>query len=310
MFSRFLISASLAFVGLWATPAHAGKYDLDLTNLGEVRAGDTFVTQNNTGFRSLASELGVLMAPKPTDPADSLGLAGFAITSDISLNTISKGADYWDDSTRGSTDRIVPTLQLLGRKGLWPGLEVGAGATKLFDSRMWTVAGYGKASLHEGFHHLPIPAIALRGMFSRVLGAKDLFLTTMSLGASISHVFGVGSTFHISPYAGLDALFVIAHSNVLDATPGTDEYEDQQAGNPGTGIDNEFVFRRQDAISRYRPYGGFRVVFGVLRVGVEAMFALAGSSSSRVDTNDGGSETAVDTSGLQQQYSFTVGLDF
>ncbi|TPV96357.1 MAG: hypothetical protein B7733_05170 [Myxococcales bacterium FL481] len=310
MFSRFLIPATLALIGLLPTVAQAGKYDLDLTKLGELRGTDAFVTQDNSGFRSLASELGVVMAPKPTDPADSLGLAGFAITTDVSLNTISQSAGFWDDSARGDADRIVPTLQLLGRKGLWPGLEVGAGATKLFDSRMWTVAGYGKAALHEGFHHLPIPTIALRGMFSRVLGAKDLFLTTMSVGGSLSHVFGIGSTFHISPYAGFDALFIIAHSNVLDATPGVDEYDNQQLGVPPTGRDHEFVFRRQDPITRMRPYGGFRVVFSVLRVGFEAMFALPGSSSDVVPVGNGTTETAVDNSALQQQYSFTVGLDF
>ncbi|MEE9382460.1 MAG: hypothetical protein V3V08_03500 [Nannocystaceae bacterium] len=310
MLKKFLLSVSLAFAWLFAPPAHAGKYDLDLTNLGSTQGGNTFVTQQNGSFRSLTSELGVVMAPKPTDTADSLGLAGFAMSTDISLNTITSGASFWNDSTRGNVDAVVPTLQLLGRKGLWPGIEIGAGATKLFDSRMWTASGYGKVAIHEGFHHLPIPAIAVRGMFSRVLGAKDLFLTTMSLGATISHVFGIGSTFSLSPYGGFHTLVIVSHSNVLDATPGSDDYQDKLDGSSGDGRDSEFVFRRQDPILRHRPYLGARVIFNVIRVGAEAMFALAGSTNSDVDLNSGGTENVRDQSGLQQQYSLTVGLDF
>jgi hypothetical protein len=174
------------------------------------------------------------MAPKPVDPADSLGLSGFAVSADISVNTIK--TSNWDTATRGTPDKAAPTLQIMGRKGLWPGIEVGAGATHLFNSRMWTIAGYGKVALHEGFHHLPIPSIALRGMFSRLVGAEDMNMTTASADVSISHVFGIGKTVNITPYGGYQALFIIARSGVLDVTPKTDEYL-----NP-TGALSEFVF--------------------------------------------------------------------
>jgi hypothetical protein len=256
-------------------------------------------TGDNDAFRSLSSELGVLMAPKPVDPADSLGLSGFAVSADISINTIKGGAAYWTDSTRGKPGNVAPTLQVMGRKGLWPGIEIGAGATHLFNSRMWTIAGYGKVALHEGFHHLPIPSIALRGMFSRLVGAEDMNMTTGSIDASISHVFGLGKTFNLTPYAGYQALFIVARSGVLDVTPKTDEYL-----NP-SGALSEFVFKDAGVIMRHRPFVGLRFIFSVIRITAEAMIVPGGGRDGKL-----AGAKVVDNSGLQQQYTLSLGLDF
>ena len=306
---RRLFPSILALVATagFASEAQAGKYDLDLTSLGNVDdAGN--VTPNKQAFRSLSSELGVLVAPQPMDPADSLGLSGFALDADITLNTISHEADYWTTTTAGAPDTVVPTVQVMGRKGLWPGLEVGAGASHVFDSKMWTMAGYGKLALHEGFHHLPIPSIAIRGQFAQLLGSKDFKMTTASVGAAISHVFGIGSTVNLTPYAGYEALIIFSRTGVIDSTPGVDEYlgESQPCGNgdPDCTVASEFVMERQ-TIVRHRPYLGFRLIFAVIRVGFEAMIVPGGSSS-----EDVGGETLADESGLQQQYTFSLGLDF
>src|SRR5690349_8574743 len=98
---------------LASAEAKAGKYDLDLTPLGKVQDDGT-VVQDNAGFRSLSSELGVLMAPKPVDPADSLGLSGFAVSADVSINTLKGSAGYWQDTARGSPNNVAPTLQVMG----------------------------------------------------------------------------------------------------------------------------------------------------------------------------------------------------
>jgi hypothetical protein len=294
---RFLFSFALAALGLQSSEAWAGAYDLRLNQLGNADAGTP--VGDNSQFRSLSSELGVLMAPKPVDTADSLGLSGFAVSADISLNTISNTEKYWTDTTRGTPGKMAPTLQVMGRKGLWPGIEVGAGATHLFNSRMWTISGYGKFALHEGFHHLPIPSIALRGMFSRLIGAEDMNMTTASADVSISHVFGLGKTVNLTPYAGYQALFIIARSGVLDVTPTTDEYL-----NP-SGKLSEFVFKDAGVIMRHRPFIGLRFIFSVIRVTFEAMIVPGGGRAGKLDN-----VSVADKSGLQQQYTLSLGLDF
>lgn len=295
---RFLFSFALAALGLHSSVARAGAYDLRLSQLGTMDANGV-VTGNDEDFRSLASELGVLMAPKPVDPAESLGLSGFAVSADVSINTLSNSSRYWTMATRGDPGKVAPTLQIMGRKGLWPGIEVGAGATHLFNSRLWTISGYGKIAINEGFHPAPIPSVAIRGMFSRLVGSEDMNMTTAAIDASISHVFGVGKTVNVTPYVGYQALLIFARSGVLDATPNTDEYLDKS-----TQL-SEFVFKDAGAILRHRPFLGVRVIFSVLRIGFEAMIVPGGGRAGDIN----GTKVA-DKSGLQQQYTLSLGLDF
>ncbi len=320
MHRRFVHLLAIAVVGLtlWPSTAQAGKYDLDLTPLGSLQQQGTSTTiaQDNAAFRTLSSELGTLIAPKPIDPADSLGLSGFAVSADFSVNTISGDEDYWRLTSDGAGN-AAPSLQVMGRKGLWPGIEVGAGATHLFDSRMWALAGYGKIAFHEGFHHLPIPSIAIRASFSRLLGAKDFNMTTAAPAVTISHLFGLGKTFSLTPYVGYEALIIMSRSQVLNANPACDEFPDAYnedpadcqfpAGDPDAVNKpaSEFVFDNGGAIIRHRPHLGVRVIFSVIRLGLEAMFVPGGSSEGDVD-----GETVVDGSALQQQYTVSIGLDF
>ncbi|MEM7151221.1 MAG: hypothetical protein AAF799_00190 [Myxococcota bacterium] len=320
-----LLAFAAVGLALWPTTAQAGKYDLDLTPLGSLQPqdGNIVIVQDNAAFRSLSSELGAVIAPQPVDPADTLGLSGFALSADVSINTISASQDYWQSTTAGA-DTAVPSLQIMGRKGLWPGIEVGAGATHVFDSRMWALTGYGKIAFHEGFHHLPIPSIAIRGSFSRLLGAKDFNMTTAAPAVTISHLFGLGKSFSLTPYLGYEALFIISRSQVLNANPSCDEFpdafnEDAAACDVDTGMTDpdsgdpviinkpasEFVFQNGGAIIRHRPHVGVRLIFSVIRLGFEAMFVPGGNSEGSIN-----GETVTDGSGLQQQYTVSVGLDF
>lgn len=316
----YLLAVKAVLAGLLLAPAtaRAGKYDLDLTPLGTLQAqgGNAVIVQDDAAFRSLSSELGTIMAPKPVDPADSLGLSGFALSADVSVNTLSSGQRYWQD-TSGGADGAAPSLQIMGRKGLWPGLEVGAGATHLFDSRMWALAGYGKIAFHEGFHHLPIPSIAIRASFSRLLGAKDFNMTTAAPAVTISHLFGLGKTFSLTPYVGYEALIILSRSQVINANPSCDTFPDAYNQDPAAcdfpvGGDatvnqpaSEFVFQDAGAIVRHRPHVGARIIFSVIRIGLEAMFVPGGKSEGTID-----GQTVVDGSGLQQQYTVSLGLDF
>jgi hypothetical protein len=246
------------------------------------------------------------MAPRPVDPADSLGLSGFAISADVGIHTIGGDRGYWAAPTRDKADNVLPTLQIMGRKGLWPGLEVGGGATHMFDSRMWAMTGYVKVAFHEGFHHLPIPSIAVRGSFSRLLGAKDINMTTAAPAITVSHVFGLGKTFSLTPYVGYEALIIVSRSHVLDATPNCDELDDTYNECPEDDTrQNEFVFKNAGAIVRHRPHFGARMIFSVIRLTFEAMFTPRGRREGEVE-----GVVIKDGSKFQQQYTFSVGLDF
>ena len=294
---RFLFSFALAVAGLTSTEAWAGAYDLNLSRLGQIQ--NNTPVGDNTAFRSLSSELGVVMAPQPVDSADSLGLSAFAVSADLTINTINPGqlerrdavlrsvrdgAEHPDHGAQGSMARP--------RDRRWARRTCSTAACG-----RWVDTS--RRAFHEGFHHLPIPSIAVRGSFSRLVGAQDMNLSTAAVDASLSHVFGIGKTFNITPYAGYQALLIFANSGVLDVTPGSDEFLRP------SGMSSEFVFRNSGTIVRHRPFLGARFIFSVMRIVAEYMIVPGGGSSGDLD-----GVAVEDNSGLQHQFTISLGLDF
>src|SRR6185503_11678669 len=155
-----------------ATPAAADQNDLVLSRLATpIRDGSGTVTGfvgQNLELRSLSSQLGTVLAPHLLTPADTVGFSGFQLTVDYATTTIDAGQSYWR-VRNGGTDDQMRTVGLFMRKGMWfpiPSFEMGGGAIHLVDSRIWTGQFYTKFALHEGYHQLPIPSLAVRGAVS------------------------------------------------------------------------------------------------------------------------------------------------
>jgi hypothetical protein len=313
-----------------ASPAVAGDNDLVLSRLSRLidGGGGTMRTVGqNAEFRSLASELGVIFAPRLMTPSDTLGFGGFQFTADVGYTQITRAASWWR-ALDGSPDPtgaagmnhgpgFMPTIGFFARKGIWlplPSFEIGAGAVHLLDSRLWTGQLYAKFGLHEGFHDLPIPSVAVRGAVSRLLGNADLDLTVISIDASVSKRIGVGGTWSLAPYLGWAALVIIPRSEVLDPTPHIDPLA------PGNEADASlnFVFENQDDIVRQRLFGGIKLQYYVFQLTLEAQLAFKGSSvDDRAGTTDRcmpSSDTencdARDAAGRQSSFLFSAGLDF
>lgn len=261
---------------LCALPAHAGDNDIVLSRLGTVNG--TATVGNGAEFRSLTSELGVVLAPRLLSPADTLGFGGFQFAADVGFTSIDSDASYWRVRAGSSQPMgagshggsIMPTIGVFARKGIWlpvPSFEFGAGLVQLLDSRMMTGQAYGKLALHEGYHDLPLPSLAVRGAVSRMMGESDLDLTVVSLDASAGKEIGVGGTFNLTPYAGYNLLLVIPRSELIDKTP-------HVANDAGLS----FVFADQDNILRHRIFAGTRVRYSIFALTLEGQFTLAGGS--------------------------------
>lgn len=308
---------------LFAAEARADSNDLVLARLGEVvSTGDgERVVGDPQAFRSLASELGVVMAPRLSAPADTLGFGGFEFGADLAFTTIDSDRSYWR-ARRGYTadpagshgPGVMPTLGLSVRKGIgFPlPLELSAGAVHLADSSMWGAQSSLKIALHEGYHKLPLPSVALRGGGSRVMGSDQIDLTTASLDVSASKSFGLAGAVNLQPYAGWNGLFIVPRSNVLDKTPHEDPRDAEDAN-------MRFSFRGQDAIFRNRIFAGLKLRHYVFSFTFEANVGLPGRSAddhpqSSVPCSATDSLTAVcnarDEAGLQQHYTATISTDF
>jgi hypothetical protein len=329
---RVLVLAGYFGLGL-AVPriAAADDNDLVLARLSTRMTDDTGklvgVVAQNLEFRALASQLGVVLAPHMLTPADTLGYGGFELAVDYASTQIDSAASYWrvregapDPSGTGTgveAPGILKTVGFFARKGMWfplPSFEVGAGAVHLVDSHTWAGQFYAKFGLHEGYHDLPIPSLAVRGAVSRMMNQRELDLTVASVDVAISKHVGVAGTWRFDPFAGWNVLMIVPRSEVLDPTPNVDPLA------PGNQADSmlNFVFKNQDNIYRNRFYVGAKLQYYWFALTLEATFALAGSSiDDRAGTSDPclpNSTTtncdAKDTAKAQRTLSVSGGFDF
>lgn len=323
-----LALATALVAGAGARPAAAGDNDLVLARLSSIVGSgqDARSVGQNLELRSLVSELGVALAPRLLGPADTLGFGGFQLTADLGSTTISSDATFWralrsspEPTATATVDHgsgTLPTLGVFVRKGMWfpvPSIEFGGGAVHLLDSRLWTGQAYVKFALHEGYHDLPVPSLAVRGGVSRLFGQKELDLTIASFDASISKHVGVGGTWGLDPYAGWNLLMMIPRSEVIDPTPDVDSLDPMNPDDRNL----DFVFKDQDDILRQRFFVGAKLQYYVFQVTIEAAFAQAGTS---VDDRAGdnpcmpGSTTtscdATDQAASQRTLTISGGFDF
>jgi hypothetical protein len=335
------VCAALASGGV----ARAATNDLQLLNLCELPPGATecpwihranglitgAVTPTADGqalFRSLMSELGVVIAPRLQTPADTLGYAGFQFSAELGFTKINNNQPYWNgvegvnpmNPTAARPSSYLTTVGGFVRKGMWlplPAFEFGAGAVSILNSRMYAIQAYAKIALQEGFHGWWLPSFAVRGSASQLLGTDQVNLDVYGIDVLISKAFGLAGTSRLEPFLGWNVLFIDAHSGVIDATPGCDAYELQQTTDPtkvkGTcnpaqaATTNDtlanFTFPSQDVITRYRWSGGFKLKMSVLFLVGEYDYIQSGKS---VDTMQG----IHDGAGSQQSFSLSAGFDF
>ena len=128
-----------------AHPARAGSNDLRLYNLcptvtvagntgcrwvsrgGGGISGVAFDLDGKSNFRSLMSELGVVLAPRIPMPADTLGFAGFQVSGELGITGINAKRSYWNgvnavspsNPTLSRPDGMQTTVGMFLRKGFW-----------------------------------------------------------------------------------------------------------------------------------------------------------------------------------------------
>jgi hypothetical protein len=323
--------------------ALAGKNDLQLLNLCTPTGGECSWVQRDTDgkvtrvafdpnatsrFRSMMSELGVVVAPRLMTPADTLGFSGFQFSADVGMTKISNRKDFWNgvagvvpsSPTAVRPDAYLTTIGGYVRKGLWlpiPALEFGAGAMNVVGSSLIALQGYAKLALQEGFQDWPLPSVAVRGSASQLLGTDQVDMTVVGLEVMVSKAFSVAGTARFEPFLAAGYLFIDARSGALDATPACDAYAlEHTTGMPSQSCHQttagaqdynaNFTFPRQSVITRKRFAAGFKLKLGVLFVTAE--YDLIPAGRTRDDMQPTGA--SVDGSGQQQTFSLAAGLDF
>ena len=341
---------ALLAAALLGNEARAGRNDLKLANLCPQVSSAVlgvqecaWVQRDATGlvtgvaidadgrskFRSLMSELGVVMGPRVPMPASTLGFAGFLLSGELGVTEISNQRAFWNgvnavspqNPSGARPDAVLTTMGVFLRKGIWlpaPSLELGGGVVHLLNSQMLSWQAYAKLALHEGFHDLPIPSLSVRGAFAQLRGTDQVNLRTGSLDLLISRGFGLLKTVRVEPFGGWSLLLIKASGQPIDFTPLCDSRAVELA-QPGqivsqhcavaqSGKNNDLrankEFPSQDVITRHRVFGGAKLKFGLLAIIAQYELYFRGNS------RDENVIRAVDDSGQQSAVSLGLGLEF
>ena len=345
---RSRLIAVTFILAAFSPSAWAGRNDLQLLNLcpsapsvlnapecswvqrgadGGIKSPVVPDAKGRQDFRSLMSELGVVLAPRIPMPVDTGGIAGFELSAEFGVTQISHNQGFWNgvrgvSATNPAATRPDAQLTTVGafvHKGIWlpvPTMELGLGAVHLLDSHLLAWQGYAKLAIHEGFDDWLIPSVAVRGAVSYLTGTSQVTMTTATLDLLLSKGFGLRKTARLEPFAGGSLIAIFAHSGSIDATPfcdasklaampvgsdpGTRYCASSQAGRKND-LDANFSFPAQNAITRYRMFAGFKLRFAVLFFSAQYELYFAGTS------RDG---NAKDQGAIQNALSLSTGLHF
>jgi hypothetical protein len=299
--------------------ARADRNDLRLINLcdasatgvcpwvAQTAAGPTVMLDADaaTRFRSLMSELGVVVAPRLQTPADTLGFSGFQLSAELGFTEISSAQSFWNgtEGVQPANPKLarppaaLATVGAFVRKGMFwpvPAIELGAGAVNVVQSGMWALQAYAKVAVHEGFHQSAVPSLAVRFAFSDLVGTNQVDLKVYGLDVLVSKAFSMAGTWRLEPFVGWNLLLIDAQSGIIDATPAV-----------ATDRGANFRFPQQDLILRSRWFAGAKMKLWKLFLAGEVALATAGGSDSSTATG-----RADDRSGAQKSVTISAGLDF
>lgn len=187
------------FIGLsfliHLNPAFAVDFDIDLGGL-------TPTTFSREEFRDFSKEAGLAISYIPAAPAEPLGWVGFDVGVEVTVVDIREDRSYWTDVTDDPPNQLfIPKLH--AQKGLPFGFDVGAVYSKIPQSNVSFVGGEIKWALLAG--NIAMPALAVRGSYTRMFGVDDLELQT--IGADISISKGIS---FITPYAGYGHVWILS----------------------------------------------------------------------------------------------------
>lgn len=261
---------------LLTTAAWADRNDLQLYRLGhaddlnctlcdgqpgDVKEPGTVAAQMR--FHMLASLLGLAFVPQFQEPAGTLGQSGFEIGIGSQQAFLRMPAEAWAGSGPKPEVLVLPGVAL--RKGLGGSLELGLAASWLTQSQMFALSAELRWAVVEGLPRAP--DVALRAHGTRLLGSRELDLTTAGADLAVSKDFAVAGVARLQPVFQAGIVFVNAATTVIDFKPA--------AENDANPTADDATFRTVSLLdNRYlRAAAGLRLVTGVWVVGVEGSFA-------------------------------------
>jgi len=193
--NRSLVVVSLFAVSLPVVAADISKIDQ--------------LTQDD--FHKLSQDLGAALSYKPLIPTAPLGITGFDLGLAVTATSI-KNSDVLQKAGAGDHSTLpVPSLRL--HKGLPLDLDVGVMVGAVPGTNVRLYGGELRYALVAG--GAALPAIGIRGSYTKLAGVDQLDFNTKGVDLSISKGFLM-----FTPYAGVGKVWVAsAPKNIPTSVP-------------------------------------------------------------------------------------------
>ena len=151
-------------------------------------------------FRLLSEDLGGALSYRPQIPTTPLGITGFDIGIAVTGAKLNN-EEIFERATSDDAPSTLPIPTLRAHKGLPFGFDIGLMYAQIPGSDIKYYGGELKYAFVSG--NVALPAIGLRGSFTKVSGIEQMDFDTLSLDLSISKGFVVAT-----PYAGIGRVWV------------------------------------------------------------------------------------------------------
>ena len=156
-------------------------------------------------FKSLSTELGLAISYDPLSPAEPLGglLPGFDAGVEMTAVKINKDNAFWSQAAQGSS---LPSYLPFAKVHVQVGLPVipldfGVMYSELPNTDVKLIGGEIKYAILKG--GIAMPAVALRGAYTKLSGVDVFDMETKSLDLSISKGFLI-----LTPYVGVGEVWI------------------------------------------------------------------------------------------------------
>lgn len=169
----------------------------DIDTLGELAQSE---------FRLLSEDLGAALSYKALAPAEPLGITGFDIGIEATATDM-EHSTLFDKASSGSGFSTLPVAKLHAHKGLPFNFDVGAFLSTAPDSNIRLFGAELRYAFLEG--GAAMPAIAVRGTYTRLTGVDQLDLDTRGVELTISKGFAM-----LTPYAGIGRVWTTSAPDV------------------------------------------------------------------------------------------------
>ena len=154
---------------------------------------------NQTEFRALSEDLGAALSYKPLTPTTPLGLSGFDLGIAATATKLENSGVLNKAGAGDLSNVVVPSLRL--HKGLPFGIDFGLMYGAVPSTNIKLMGGEVRYALVEG--GAAMPAIGIRGSYTKLSGVDQLDFNTSGVDLSISKGFLI-----FTPYAGVGKVWV------------------------------------------------------------------------------------------------------